>query len=117
MDDIFSQAVRVGDLIYLSGSIGMHPESKALPEVVEDQTHQALKNIGEILKEAGVGFENVVKTTVLLKSISDWPSVNNVYKEYFVEGKYPARTAYEVANLPLNALVEIESIAIVPSKQ
>ncbi|GMR30240.1 hypothetical protein PMAYCL1PPCAC_00435, partial [Pristionchus mayeri] len=108
----FSQAVRVGNMIYLSGVIGTAPGKAQLPEGVEAQAHQALKNIGTVLKGAGVGYEDVVKNTVLLKSIDDFAALNNVYKQYFVEN-FPARTCYQVANLPFNALVEIETIACV----
>ncbi|GMT20615.1 hypothetical protein PFISCL1PPCAC_11912 [Pristionchus fissidentatus] len=108
----YSQAVRVGDTIYLSGSIGFVPETMELAKGgVEAEAHQALKNIGEVLKAAGVGYGNVVKTTVLLKSIDDFARVNAIYTEYFTE-KYPARAAYQVAALPKNALVEIEAIAV-----
>ncbi|GMR43025.1 hypothetical protein PMAYCL1PPCAC_13220 [Pristionchus mayeri] len=107
----YSQAVRVGETIYLSGSLGLVPETMELASGVEAQTHQSLKNIGEVLKAAGVGYGNVVKTTVLLASIDDFATVNNIYKEYFTE-KFPARAAYQVATLPKHALVEIEAIAV-----
>ncbi|KAF8373053.1 hypothetical protein PRIPAC_79482 [Pristionchus pacificus] len=108
----FSQAVRVGDLVFLSGSIGMDPNTMQNVEGVEAQARQALTNIGEVLKAAGLGFQNVIKTTVLLKSIDDLKLINAIYKEYFTEGKYPARTAFQVANLPFKSLVEIEAIAV-----
>ncbi|KAF8357790.1 hypothetical protein PRIPAC_92785, partial [Pristionchus pacificus] len=91
----YSQAVRVGDTIYLSGSLGLLPETGNLTEGIQAQTHQSLKNIGEVLKAAGVGYGNVVKTTVLLASMDDFQTVNKIYQEYFTE-KFPARAAYQV---------------------
>ncbi|GMS93326.1 hypothetical protein PENTCL1PPCAC_15501, partial [Pristionchus entomophagus] len=107
----YSQAVRVGDIIYLSGSVGMVPETMEMPKGIEAQTHQSLKNIGALLKAAGVGYGNVVKSTVLLTSMDDFATVNAIYKEYFPE-KFPARTAYQVSTLPVKALVEIEVLAV-----
>ncbi|CAD6188286.1 unnamed protein product [Caenorhabditis auriculariae] len=107
----YSQAVRAGNTIYLSGSLGLDPHSGELKNGVVEQTHQSLKNIGEVLKAAGVGYNNVVKTTVLLANINDFAAVNDVYKEYFTE-KFPARAAYQVAALPKGGLVEIEAVAV-----
>ena len=107
----YSQAVRVGDTIYLSGSLGLVPETMELAEGIEAQAHQSLKNIGEVLKAAGVGYGNVVKTTVLLASIDDFAKVNDIYKQYFTSN-FPARAAYQVAVLPKHALVEIEAVAV-----
>ncbi|CAI4229129.1 unnamed protein product [Auanema sp. JU1783] len=108
----YSQAVRVNDTIYLSGSLGLDPKSMELKEGVKEQAHQSLKNIGEVLTAAGVSYKNVVKTTVLLADINDFATVNEIYKEYFTEN-FPARAAYQVAVLPKHALVEIEAIAVV----
>ncbi|KHJ80171.1 putative endoribonuclease L-PSP, partial [Oesophagostomum dentatum] len=107
----FSQAVRVDNTIYVSGSLGLDPKTGELKEGIKEQAHQSLKNIGEILKAAGVGYGNVVKTTVLLSDINDFTTVNDIYKEYF-KTHYPARAAYQVAALPKKALVEIEAIAV-----
>uniref|UniRef100_A0A183FKY2 2-iminobutanoate/2-iminopropanoate deaminase n=1 Tax=Heligmosomoides polygyrus TaxID=6339 RepID=A0A183FKY2_HELPZ len=107
----FSQAVRVDNTIYISGSLGLDPKSGDLKEGIKEQAHQSLKNIGEVLKAAGVGYGNVVKTTVLLADINDFATVNDIYKEYFTT-KFPARAAYQVAVLPKKALVEIEAIAV-----
>ncbi|CAJ0558196.1 unnamed protein product, partial [Mesorhabditis spiculigera] len=108
----YSQAIRAGNTLYLSGSLGIKPESGELEKGIKDQTHQSLRNIGEVLKAAGAGYENVVKMTVLLADINDFATVNEIYKEYF-KGDYPARSAYQVAVLPKQALVEIEAIAVV----
>ncbi|CAB3402562.1 unnamed protein product [Caenorhabditis bovis] len=107
----YSQAVRAGNTIYLSGSLGMDPKSGELKEGIVEQTHQSLKNIGEVLKAAGADYSHVVKTTVLLQNISDFATVNEVYGQYF-KSPYPARAAYQVAALPKGGLVEIEAVAI-----
>ena len=82
-----------------------------MPETIEEQTHQSLKNIGHILTEAGMSYDNVVKTTVLLDDIKDFAAMNAVYAEYF-QGDKPARVCYEVAKLPMGAKVEIDCIAV-----
>lgn len=107
----YSQAVMAGDTLYVSGQIPVVPEDGTIPETIEQQTHRSLKNVGAILKEAGLGYENVVKTTVLLADIKDFAAMNAVYAEYFVSDK-PARACYQVAALPLGVKVEIEAIAV-----
>ncbi|KAK7490362.1 hypothetical protein BaRGS_00018341 [Batillaria attramentaria] len=108
----YSQAVVAGNTMYLSGMIGFIPSSM---EIVQGgaaaETEQALKNMGEVLKEAGATYDNVVKTTVLLADIADYGAVNEIYAKYFSENK-PARAAYQVAALPKGARVEIEAVAI-----
>jgi 2-iminobutanoate/2-iminopropanoate deaminase len=107
----YSQAVRIGDTLYVSGSLGLDPNTgNFVSEKVDEQTHQSLKNIGEILKAAGTGFSNVVKTTILLADINDFSTINDIYAQYFKK-PYPARAAYQVAALPKAARVEIEAIA------
>ncbi|ULT99280.1 hypothetical protein L3Y34_000552 [Caenorhabditis briggsae] len=107
----YSQAVRAGNTIYLSGSLGLDPKTGDLKEGIVEQTHQCLKNIGEVLKAAGADYGHVVKTTVLLQDIKDFATVNEVYGQYF-KAPYPARAAYQVAALPKGGLVEIEAVAI-----
>ncbi|XP_070692105.1 2-iminobutanoate/2-iminopropanoate deaminase-like [Pempheris klunzingeri] len=107
----YSQAVVVDRTMYVSGQLGMDPASGQLVEGVQAQTRQALVNMGEILKAAGCGYENVVKTTVLLADMSDFTKVNDVYQQFF-STNYPARAAYQVAALPRGGLVEIEAIAV-----
>ncbi|XP_054910077.1 2-iminobutanoate/2-iminopropanoate deaminase isoform X1 [Poeciliopsis prolifica] len=108
----YSQAVVVDRTMYVSGQIGMDVASGQLVDGgVQAQTKQALGNMGEILKAAGCDYRNVVKTTVLLKDINDFNSVNDVYKTFF-STNFPARAAYQVAALPRGALVEIEAIAV-----
>ena len=107
----YSQAVLAGGMLFISGQLGINPDTSKLAEGVVEQAHQALKNMGAILKEAGFSYEDVVKTTVLLNDIGDFVEVNRVYKEYFKDS-YPARAAYQAAALPIGGLVEIEAIAV-----
>ncbi|XP_031667899.1 2-iminobutanoate/2-iminopropanoate deaminase-like isoform X1 [Oncorhynchus kisutch] len=114
----YSQAVVVDRTMYVSGQLGMDPASGQLVEGgVQAQTKQALVNMGEILKEAGCGYDSVfsfptvVKTTVLLADMNDFVSVNDVYKTFF-SSSFPARAAYQVAALPRGGLVEIEAVAV-----
>ncbi|KAI7798587.1 2-iminobutanoate/2-iminopropanoate deaminase [Triplophysa rosa] len=108
----YSQAVVVDRTMYISGQLGMDVASGQLVTGgVQAQTKQALINMGEILKAAGCGYENVVKTTVLLADMNDFNSVNDVYKQFFSRN-FPARAAYQVAALPRSGLVEIEAVAV-----
>uniref|UniRef100_A0A914D400 Uncharacterized protein n=1 Tax=Acrobeloides nanus TaxID=290746 RepID=A0A914D400_9BILA len=109
----YSKAVRVDNTVYLSGAIGLDPKTNELvPGGVKEETHQALRNLGEVLKEAGISYGNVVKTTVLLADMNDFTVMNEVYKEYFTS-RFPARAAYQVAKLPKNSRVEIEAVAVI----
>ena len=103
----FSDAVRVGDMVFLSGQIGNRPDGK-LPEGIEAQARQTMDNIGRILKGQGLGFGDVVKCTVMLDEMKDWPAFNKVYVTYFPDGKFPARSAFGADGLALGALVEVE---------
>lgn len=106
----YSQAIDTGNIVFLSGQLGMTPDGKMADNVVE-QTHNSFKNIKAVLEEAGLGLENVVKTLVLLDDIADFQAVNEVYSQYFNE-PFPARSAFAVKDLPLGGLVEIEVIAV-----
>lgn len=106
----YSQAVRMGDLLFVSGQLPVDPVAGGMPAGIEAQTRQSLKNLGAILKEAGMDYSNVAKTTVLLSSIKDFGAMNAVYAEFF-PSEAPARVCYEVAALPMGALVEIDAIA------
>lgn len=106
----YSQAVELNGTIYISGQLPVNPADGTIPEDITGQTRQSLTNIMAILKEAGLGPNNIVKTTVLLKDINDFAAMNAVYAEFFPEDK-PARACYQVAALPKGALVEIEAIA------
>ncbi|MBQ0086979.1 MAG: RidA family protein [Bacteroidales bacterium] len=107
----YSQAVEAGGTLYVSGQLPVNPKTGEIPEGIEAQTRQSLTNVTAILKEAGLGPNNVVKTCVLLQHIGDFAAMNAVYAEFFPEDK-PARVCYEVAALPKGALVEIDAIAV-----
>jgi len=107
----YSQAVDAGDFVFVAGQVPIVPaEGKIVAERVAGQTRQVLENIKEILAAAGLGLENVVKTTVFLRSMGDFREMNEVYAVYFANDP-PARATIEVAGLPLGALVEIEAVA------
>ena len=111
----FSDAVRVGDVLYLSGQLGIGSDGK-LPEGIEAQTKLALDNIGAILNRAGLSHANVFHCTVMLADMKDWPAMNTVYVTYFPEGKRPARSAFGASGLALGGLVEIECQAYAGAK-
>lgn len=107
----YSQAVKADGFIFVSGQLGIDPENKKFKgETVEEQTEQALENAKAILAEKGYALTDVIKTTVLLNDINDFKKMNEVYAKFFAQD-CPARAAFEVANLPLRAQVEIELIA------
>lgn len=106
----YSQAVCVGGLLITSGQIPLDPATGGLVEGdIQAQTHQVMKNLSAVLTEAGLSFENVIKTTVFLADINDFAAMNEIYATYFSE-PYPARSAVQVAALPKGAKVEIECI-------
>jgi 2-iminobutanoate/2-iminopropanoate deaminase len=109
----YSQGVRVGDLIFTAGQVGLVPGTKELagPDIAS-QTRQALLNIKAIVEAAGSCLELVVKTTVFLADIKEWPAMNEVYAEFFPTSP-PGRSAVQVAALPLGARVEVEVVALV----
>ena len=106
----YSQAIRSGNLLLTSGQLGLDPETGNLPEGVEAQAEQSLKNIDAILSAAGFARTDVVKTTVFIRNMGDFGRVNEIYAAYFGEHK-PARSCVEVSALPKDGLVEIEVIA------
>ena len=108
----FSDAVRVGDILYLSGQIGIGPDGK-LPDGIDAQTRQAMDNVGAVLKRAGLGYDRVFHCTAFLADMKDWPAFNKVYVGYFPDGKMPARSAFGANGLALGALLEIECQAYV----
>ncbi len=107
----YVQAILAGNTLYSSGQLGLIPATGALPEGVEAQTRQSLANIRAILDEAGFAITDVVKTTVFIKDMKDFPAVNAVYAEFFGDHR-PARSCVEVARLPKDGLVEIEFVAV-----
>ena len=107
----YSQAIKVGNLVYTSGQIPINPATGNFVEGgIKEQTRQSLTNIKAILEEAGLSMNNVVKTTVFLADMNDFADMNSVYAEFFSE-PYPARSAVAVKKLPKGALVEIEVVA------
>ncbi|SPD73442.1 Enamine/imine deaminase [uncultured Desulfobacterium sp.] len=107
----YSQAIRAGDFLFCSGQIGLDPHTKMLAgKDIRAQTVQVFKNIRAVLNAAGLDLKDTVKTTVFLKSMDDFPIVNDIYGRE-MGGHRPARSTVEVARLPLNALIEIECIA------
>ncbi|EJB79451.1 RidA family protein [Helicobacter pylori] len=108
----YSQAIATNDLVFVSGQLGIDVSTGEFKGAdIHSQTTQSMENIKAILKEAGLGMDSVVKTTILLKSLDDFAVVNGIYGSYFTE-PYPARATFQVAKLPKDALVEIEAIAI-----
>jgi len=109
----YSQGIDIGNLMFLSGQIPICPaEGKITASDIEGQTKQSLENVKAVLASAGCTMDHVVKTTVFLKDMGDFTKMNEVYKGYFSEGSYPARSAVQVAALPQGALVEIEVVAL-----
>jgi 2-iminobutanoate/2-iminopropanoate deaminase len=106
----FSTATRVGDVVYLSGAIGVGPDGK-LPEGFEAQAKQTMENVGAGLKRVGLGWGDVFKCTVMIDNMADWPKFNAVYVPYFPAGKLPARSAFGADGLALGALLELECMA------
>jgi len=106
----YSQAVNLNGTVYVSGQLPVNPADGIIPAGIELQTRQAMDNIGAILNEAGLSYNDIVKTTVLLADLADFAAMNAVYAEYFPQDK-PARVCCQVAALPKGALVEIDAIA------
>ena len=111
----FSSAVRVGDILYLSGQIGLGPDGK-LPDTFEGQAKQTMENIGTTLKAHGAGWGDVFKCTVFIADMKNWPAFNAVYVPYFPAGKLPARSAVGANGLALGAQLELECLAFAGKK-
>ena len=108
----YSQAVKVGQLVFTSGQVPIDPATKALaPGDIRAQTEQVMRNLGAILDAAGSSFDRVVKTTCFLANLDDFPAFNEVYAKSFPSSP-PARSTVHVARLPLGALVEVECVAL-----
>lgn len=108
----YSAGIQTGKMIYTAGQLGLVPSTGELVNGVEEQTRQALQNIQGILEAAGASMEQIVKTTVFLQDMKDFPAMNTVYASFF-GGTPPARSTVQVAGLPKAGLVEIEAIAII----
>lgn len=106
----YSQALDLGNLVFLSGQIPVNPATGEMPESIEAQTKQAMENVTAVLKEAGLTLAQVVKTTIFLADLADFAAMNAVY-ESFLAKPYPARSCVQVAAIPKGAKVEIECIA------
>lgn len=107
----YSQAIEVNGMIYTSGVIPVNPATGEIPATVEEQAEQAFSNMAALLKDAGSGMENVVKTTVFIKNMEDFAKINEIYAKYF-NGVFPARSCVEVARIPKDVFLEVEAIAI-----
>lgn len=107
----YSQAIEANGTLYVSGQIPVNPADGTVPESIEEQSRQALRNVGAILSAAGMTYSDVVKTTVLLADIADFAAMNAVYAEFFT-GDKPARACFQVAALPMGVKVEIEAVAV-----
>jgi 2-iminobutanoate/2-iminopropanoate deaminase len=107
----YSHAIVAGDFVFTAGQAGLDPATRQLAEGIEAQTRQALRNVAAILEAAGTSMANVVKTTVFLANMDDFQAMNAVYAEFFPENP-PARTTVQAARIPLDALVEIEAVAV-----
>jgi 2-iminobutanoate/2-iminopropanoate deaminase len=106
----YSQAVETGDWIFTSGQIPLTPDGKLVAGGIEEQTRQVLENLKSVLEAAGSGLEHVVKTTIFLRDMNQFQTVNEIYGGYFKEHQ-PARSCVEVSRLPKDVLIEIEVIA------
>ena len=108
----FSEAVRVGSMLYLSGAIGIDATGKLVPGGIEAETRQAMENIRAVLERHGSSMDRVIKCTAMLADMAEWPAMNRVYLEFFPTHK-PARSAFGASGLALGARVEVEAVALV----
>ena len=110
----FSEAVRVGPMLYLSGAMGVDASGTLVPGGIEAETRQAMENIRAVLERHGSSMDRVIKCTAMLADMADWPAMNRVYVEYFPTN-LPARSAFGASGLALGGRVEIEAVALVGS--
>lgn len=106
----YSHAVVINDVMYTSGMIPLTIDGHVVSENVKEQTVQVMKNIGDLLSEKKLNYDNIIKSTIFIKDMDDFPIINDVYGEYF-QGRLPARSCVEVSRLPKDVKVEIEVIA------
>lgn len=112
----FSEAVRLGDTVYLSGQLGFAADGSGLVTGgIEAESKQVMENIKRTLEAHGMALTDLVKCTVMLADMAEWGAFNEVYKSYFEEGKFPARSAFGAAGLALGGKVEVECIAAAPA--
>lgn len=107
----YSQAIRIGDFLFVSGQLPIDMNTGAFPDNVKEQTKASLTNVRSILEKAGSSMDKIVKTTVFLSDMNNFGAMNEVYASFFPNGGYPARSAVQVARLPKDALIEIKVIA------
>ncbi len=107
----YSQAIEVNGMVYTSGVIPVNPENGEIPQGAKEQAKQALTNLSNLLEAAGTNMNQVIKTTVFIKEMDDFGTINDVYKDFFTED-FPARSCVEVARLPKDVLLEVEAIAL-----
>ena len=112
LDLPFSEAVRVGDLLYLSGSIGIDATGALVPGGIEPETRQTLANVREVLERHGSSLDRVIKVTAMLADMAEWAAMNRIYAEHFPTNK-PARSAFGTSGLALGARLELECVALV----
>lgn len=105
----YSQAIKVGNLLFTSGQIPLNPETSEIPEGVEAQAEQAFTNVKNLIEASGASIDNTVKTVVFIQNMDDFGKINEIYAKYFTE-PYPARSCVEVAKLPKGVLLEVEAI-------
>lgn len=106
----YSQAVVSGNMVFTSGQIPVNPQTGEIPDKVDEQANQVFTNLKNLLEASGTSIDKVVKTTVFIKKMEDFASINKIYETYFTE-PYPARSCVEVARLPKDVLIEVEAIA------
>ncbi len=106
----YSQGVEVGSLLFTSGQVPIDAETGQIPQGIEKQTEKSLQNIKGIVEAAGAGMNDIIKTTVFITDMNNFAAMNEVYKSFFEEGTYPARSCVEVSRLPKDVLVEIEAV-------
>ena len=106
----YSQGVEVGSILFTSGQVPIDPATGQIPQGIEKQTEKSLQNIKGIVEAAGAGMNDILKTTVFITDMNNFAAMNEVYKSFFEEGTYPARSCVEVSRLPKDALVEIEAV-------
>lgn len=110
----YSQAIQLGNILFCSGQIPLDPETgQIVGATIEEQTERVMKNVSGLLESQGLSVKNIVKTTVFLKNMGEFPKFNEVYQK-FLQEPFPARSTVEVARLPKDVMVEVEAIAFVP---
>jgi reactive intermediate/imine deaminase len=110
----YSQAIRAGSTLYMSGQIGLDPSTMKIVEGIEAQAHQVLRNLRAVAAAAGASLGDVTKLTIMLADLGDFAKVNEIMATYFT-APYPARSTYQVAALPRGARIEVEAIAVLPA--